>query len=510
MKLATIAALLVLALIIGPILAVAMVADWPWTALTRYDLGIIWFTVLQAGLSAFTSLILGILLARALARRQFRGRLTLITLLGAPFILPTIVAILGLIMVFGRNGPINSLLSTFGLEAIEIYGLGGIILAHVFFNLPLATRLILQGWQSVPSEHYKLASSLHLSPFQVWRHIERPMLARISFGTFLVIFLVCLTSFSVVLALGGGPKSTTIELAIYQAFRFDFNLGRAAQMALVQLSIGVAFTILSLSLSGKEVANRGYGDLATRWENGGNFIKILDICVIGIAALFLLTPLIYVVVWGITGISDLQNSVFTAAGRSILVALLSVIICITLAIPMALAIAQLSTWINLVGMLPIASSGLVLGIGLFILLNPIVNPAYLALPLTALVNALLGLPFVLRAILPSITQTSLRFRQLSGNLGLNSWQQLRLIQWPRSRSSLGFASGLMAAMSMGDLGVITLFSNPDTVTLPLQVYQLMGAYKMDQAAAAALILLVLSMTLFWTFDQLGGRDDPSS
>jgi len=40
--------------------------------------------------------------------------------------------------------------------------------------------------------------------------------------------------------------------------------------------------------------------------------------------------------------------------------------------------------------------------------------------------------------------------------------------------------------------------------LPLQIYRLMGAYRMDQAAAAALLLLVLSMGVFWLFDR-GGR-----
>jgi len=69
---------------------------------------------------------------------------------------------------------------------------------------------------------------------------------------------------------------------------------------------------------------------------------------------------------------------------------------------------------------------------------------------------------------------------------------------------LGFSAGLTAALSMGDLGVIALFADPDRATLPLQVYRLMGAYRMDQAGAAALLLLILSLGLFWAFDR-GGR-----
>jgi thiamine transport system permease protein len=57
---------------------------------------------------------------------------------------------------------------------------------------------------------------------------------------------------------------------------------------------------------------------------------------------------------------------------------------------------------------------------------------------------------------------------------------------------------------MGDLGVITLFADPDTATLPLQIYRLMAAYRMEDAAAGSLLLLLLSLGLFWLFDR-GGR-----
>lgn len=57
---------------------------------------------------------------------------------------------------------------------------------------------------------------------------------------------------------------------------------------------------------------------------------------------------------------------------------------------------------------------------------------------------------------------------------------------------------------MGDLGVIALFSDPERATLPLQMYRLMAAYRMDDAAGAALLLLILALAVFWLFDR-GGR-----
>jgi thiamine transport system permease protein len=75
---------------------------------------------------------------------------------------------------------------------------------------------------------------------------------------------------------------------------------------------------------------------------------------------------------------------------------------------------------------------------------------------------------------------------------------------PRLRAQIGFAAGLSGALSMGDLGVIALFADPERVTLPLQMVRLMGAYRMDAAAGAALLLLTLSLGIFWICDK-GGR-----
>ena len=59
---------------------------------------------------------------------------------------------------------------------------------------------------------------------------------------------------------------------------------------------------------------------------------------------------------------------------------------------------------------------------------------------------------------------------------------------------------------MGDLGVIALFADGDNATLPLQIYRLMGSYLVEEARAAAMLLLALSLGLFWSFDRWGRRD----
>jgi len=90
-------------------------------------------------------------------------------------------------------------------------------------------------------------------------------------------------------------------------------------------------------------------------------------------------------------------------------------------------------------------------------------------------------------------------------LGLTGWGRLRWVVLPRLSRPLGFAAGLVAALSMGDLGVIALFAGEQEATLPLLVQRLMGAYRMEMAASAALLLVSLSFAMFWAFDQWGRR-----
>ncbi|MDA8585363.1 thiamine/thiamine pyrophosphate ABC transporter permease ThiP [Rhodobacteraceae bacterium] len=468
------------------------------------DWAAIRFTLSQAALSALFSVVLAVPVARALARQRFPGRGVLVTLLGAPFLLPVIVAVFGLLAVFGRAGIVNAALSFVGLPEVSIYGLHGVVLAHVFFNLPLATRLILQGWQDIPAERYRLAASLGMTARAVNRHLERPMLWQVLPGAALVIFVLCTTSFAVALILGGGPRATTVELAIYQALRFEFDLTRAAFLSLIQLGMTAALALLAYRLVRNTGFDPGLDRRVMRWDGGKGILPYLDGVLIAAVTVFLLLPILAVVFRGAPEIAGLPSQVWASALRSVVVALVSTVLVTVLALTMALAVVRLGRhggWVETAGLLAVAASPLVLGTGLFVLIHPWANPEGLALPVTILVNAVVTLPFALRAIVPAYRAVEADFGRLADSLGMTGWVRLRLVVLPRLRRPLGFSAGLAAALSMGDLGVIALFADPDAATLPLQIYRLMGSYRMDEASGAAVLLLGLSFALFWVFDR---------
>ena len=186
----------------------------------------------------------------------------------------------------------------------------------------------------------------------------------------------------------------------------------------------------------------------------------------------------------------------------------SCLLCLVLALGLALSVAGAAVWAKktseAVGLLGLATSPLVVGVGLFIMIWPFARPMDYALPITAVVNAALALPFALRVILPAVGDVYADYARLGHSLNMPPLAWVWYVVLPRIRPALGFAAGLCAALSMGDLGVIALFADPQVETLPLLLYRLMGAYRMDQAAAVALVLLACSLALFWALDR-GGR-----
>lgn len=499
-----------LALTVG---ALAVVAMWASDAgaLTAPDWRALSFTLRQAFLSAALSVMLAIPLARALARQRFWGRDVLTSLLGAPFLLPVIVAILGIIVVWGRSGWASDVMQAAGMRRLDIYGMPGVLIAHVFFNLPLAARLILQAFSDVPPERWRVAAQLGAQGWALFRLVEWPAIRASAPGAFALVFLVCATSFAVALALGGGPRATTLELAIFEAASYDFDLGRAAKLAALQFLVCAGAAALAFAVSAPVAASPGALTQVERWDGRSWGARWRDGAVIALVCLFLGAPIVAVVLRGVAGLDDLGPQIWAAAGRSVTVAALAIALTLMISTALAALIVALQTrgsrgaarLADLAGLLPIAASPFVIGIAFIIVLLPVADPFALALPLTAMINAAMATPFALRILIPALRLAHDEHGRLADSLGLRGMTRVRVLYWPKLRQPLGFAAGLSGALAMGDLGVIALFSTPDSPTLPLLMHLLATSRQVEAAHGAALVLIMLSFGIFWLFDRMG-------
>ena len=87
----------------------------------------------------------------------------------------------------------------------------------------------------------------------------------------------------------------------------------------------------------------------------------------------------------------------------------------------------------------------------------------------------------------------------SGRFSAGDWREVFI----RARTCLA----MVCVLAMGDLGVIALFGTTDSTTLPLLLYQQLGAYRTGEAAVSAGLLLVLCLAVFWLIERvIGGRD----
>lgn len=471
------------------------------------------FTLLQAGLSTAISVVLAIPLARAIARRQaFIGRTWLIRLLAVPIGLPPIIAALGLIEIWGRQGLVNTGLQWLGLaEPLSIYGLPGILLAHVFFNLPLATRLVLAQLDRVPSEFWRNADQLGLGAPAVFRLIEWPFMRSHLAAISGLIFMLCVTSFTLVLLLGGGPAATTIEVAIYQALRFDFDPPRAVTLAVLQLVLTSLLLGLLAVLGKAPEEGATLGQLTRRHPDRHPRSLVSDYGLIALAALFFVSPLVSIAIAGLA--ADLprllsEPIVWRAIATSLAIAFCAATLAVTTALILVRTrhavrpLASTRRWARLLRTSTAAASSLVLlvppivlGAGWFVLLRGRVDVFALAPLLVIVINGLMALPFVMRVLEPAHTTHMARTERLSAALGLTGRHRFVLVDWPGMKRAFFLAVAFAMALSLGDLGAIALFGSQDVITLPYLLLQRMGSYRTDDAAGLAFLLGLVCLAL---------------
>ncbi|TDR72113.1 thiamine transport system permease protein [Photobacterium lutimaris] len=472
------------------------------------------FSFTQALLSTLLSIVPAIPVAYALSRRQFPGKALLMRIFAMTLVLPVLVAVFGLLAIYGNNGLLANILALQGWQgSFSLYGLQGILLAHVFLNLPLATRLFVQSLEGIPFEQHQLATHLGMSSWQAFRFVAWPRLRQQLPHAIGLVFMLCFTSFAVIMALGGGPRATTIELAIYQALRYDFDLAGGAILALWQMLLCCSLVLLSqrfakpLATSSQSVTNprqSQFDSLASRCWDG---------CWIGLALLLVFPPLLSVAVAGLNSqtLDTLRSpGLWQAIRHSLQIASIASVLALVGGTAILLTSRQWRLthrrWqadgLDLIGTIILVTPGLVLSTGIFLLLRQFTDAFAAAFWVVIAVNALMALPYVLKTLSQPMLHVAQQYEPLCQSLGMSGLSRLRLVEWRALKKPFAQSLAIGFVLSLGDLGAIALFGSQDFQTLPLYLFQLLGSYQMDAAAVAALILLTLSLGLFSLVEKL--------
>jgi thiamine transport system permease protein len=512
-------ALAIVALVVGGFVALATVDGGKPALLSigPYLGRVLAFSIIQAALSTILSLALGIGLALALARRRFPGRDIVLAILGTTMVIPTIVAVFAVFAVFGRGGWIAQLLQVFGWTGnFNIFGYPGILIAHVFLNAPFVARITLDGLNQTPAEHWRLASAFGFTPGQVFRHLDWPVLRAELPGVAGLIFLLCFKSFAIVLALGGGPSRSTLEVAIYEALKIDLDFGRAAWLSLIQLAICLSMTALLHWAFTRPPVGHTIRNLVRRPDAKDRRLQIVDAVTLGVGALFI-APLAFSVLGGLRSIADIVDTdLLQAFVTSVAIAACAATIACLLAFALASAARRRRLVLRspriaaLYDFLPdtlLAVPPFALTAGLFLLIREFGDPAMAGFILLPLINGLAAVPFAYRYVAPQLLTVEERYGRVAASLGITGWSKLTIMDWPVLKRPLAAGFALAMALSFGDLGIIALFGGTELVTLPYLVYERLGAYRLDEASAIGLFIVIVAFLLAHVSGRLSHAGD---
>jgi thiamine transport system permease protein len=350
--------------------------------------------------------------------------------------------------------------------------------------------------ESIPEENLRLAAQLGFNSRDHWRHLERPALLSVIPGAGLLIFLLCAASFAIVLTLGGGPAATTLEVAIYQALRSDFDPARATMLALVQTAICAALVLL---------AQRFPANFATmpslRAKRSAAPASWIDIATLVLGALLLIPPLVAIVASGLSSIS-ISPQLLRATATSLALGAAAAFVCFAICWPMA---SKKLSFVAVMAALILPPA--VMATGWFILLSRVSDMPGLPAVLVVALNALMALPFAHTILAPAIAQHAAAHDRLCAGLGIGGFTRFRLIDAPALKRPIALALAMAAVVSLGDLTAISLFGNGGLLTLPALVYRDMGQYRIDSAAFTALVLAALAVALLALSDRFARAHD---
>lgn len=227
--------------------------------------GILWTTFLFVVASVVAQLILGLLIALALARgvrRNLPGVSVVRVIILASWIVPGVAAGIVWQLIFSEAsyGFLNSILNDVGLQKVAWLSdpdlaIWSAVIANIWRGTAFSMILLYAGILVIPRSLYEAAEVDGATAWRQFWYVTLPQLRPILLINTILISIFTLNTFDMILALtGGGPGRATEVLALYAyntVFR-NFDLANGSVLAVLLLVISIAFTFFYVRLLPKE------------------------------------------------------------------------------------------------------------------------------------------------------------------------------------------------------------------------------------------------------------------
>lgn len=490
-------------LLVAPVLRLAGEGWWgdlatqtstsPWALWTDPYLRwrVLW-SVLQAGVTCIAALLLGLPVAWVLARWEFAGRTLVLRLLMLPFVVPTLVAALGVLALWGPRGVFSAWLG-WNLQDtpwLLLYG-------NLFFNLCVVVRAGVDALEHVSASRIAAARTLGATPWRVFWRVEWPAILPWLASSLCLVFLYCFAGFGLALVLGG-QRYATVEVEIYTLVAHELQLAPASLLALWMLLLtgAVAWAYAWIE---KRLATPARVQPIARQRPNRPAHWLGMAAALGILAFFCAAPLVAIVwraahvgwdTWALVADEETLAALWNTLRFSAIALLLATV----LGVLHALA-AQSSVAMRAAAFLPFVVSPITVAFGLLLL-----YPQWTAsLPLLLCAYAVLAYPFIAKSLASALDSVPEHLSHAARTLGASPWRVFWRVTLPMVAPALRRGMAFAAATALGEFAVTLFLSRPEWATLTTLIYQRLGrpgAANGDAALVLACVLMALALAAF--------------
>lgn len=454
-----------------------------------------WFTLWQAAASTVLTLLAAAPLTWAVSSYEFKGRRLAMALVTIPFVLPTVVVGSAFVALGWRDS------------------ITAILAAHVFFNVAVVVRTVSTLWSRIDPRLHEAARVLGASSGQVFRHVTLPLLRPAIAAASSIVFLFTFTSFGVVLILGGFHYAT-LEVEIYRQAVTLFDLPLAASLAIVQL-LGVTSALYWYARYQERTAvswTLERGTSLRRPRGRTNYVLIA--AVLGTLAV-MAVPLSVLVSRSLDGgfyarlfqddpvVGIPFSSVWTSLAYAVLAMLIATIVGVMAATVIAGRSGRLSRWFDLTLMLPLGTSAVTIGFGFIVALDRPWDLRASAL-LVPIAQALVAVPFVVRATVPTLRSIPREEHEAASVLGASPFRVWKEIDLPIVTRAAMVGAAFAFVISLGEFGATTFVARPNAPTIPIMIYRLLsrpGTASFGMAMALSVVLAVVTAGVVMAIDR---------
>lgn len=486
-----------------------MVAVPMWAILDYQDAAPLWaemladdyyrqrllWTVFQAALTVLMTALAALPAAWVLTRLQFRGRETVLRLLMLPFVMPTLVAGMGVLALFGERGMLwRGWTET---PYLLLYG-------NVFFNLPVMVRAACQGFWQVPANRLHALQTLGANAWQRFWQVEWPVLRPWLAGGGCLVFLYCFSGFGLALLLGGQDYATA-EVEIYRLIAYELDMARAAVLVWLVLAVtaaaGLAHTWFTRRSDAAQIQPLPPRPPQTQPEKmllAATLLLLFVCCALPLLAVAAKAA-VALSAWRVFTDTETLSALWNTVRFSSMAVLLAAVLGLLHA-----AAARLSKIMRALTFLPFMVSPVCLAFGI-LLCYP--QQAATLLMLVAL-YALLAYPFVTKDILAAWDALPPHYAAAARVFGANRiktfWHVTLPLLLPSMRRGLTFA----AATCVGEFAASLFLSRPEWTTLTTLIYRYFGrpgVQNHHSAMLLTLLLMLLAAAAFALLDKNGKK-----